>query len=189
MKRFQSKRGMFFLALLLIIILVAYYLLSNSSPQKKEDIIITNVQELLLRDLEKNYPPSPKEVVKYYSEITKAFYEEMTTTEEIELLARKSRDLFDEELKASMTEDEYLIALKLEIESFQEDGLKVTSYSLSDSVDVEYFSEDGYKFARLHTVCTLMQGTTIKSVIETFVLREDKEGHWKIYGWDITKEE
>ena len=189
MKRFQTKRGMFFLVLLLIIIMVAYYLLSNTSSQVVEEVKITDVQELQLRDLEKNYPPSPKEVVKYYSKISKVFYEGLATEAEIELLAIKSRELFDEELRENMTQEEYLIALELEIASFKEDGIKISSYSLPDSVDVEYFREDGYEFARIDAMYTLMQGSTIKNTVETFVLREDQAGHWKIYGWDLTKEE
>lgn len=190
MKRFKGKRGLFFLAILIIFILVAYYLVSNT-PEKIEEEVgeISEAKLLLVRDLDTNYPPSPKEVLKYYSEITKLFYQEETSQEDIEALAIKSRELFDLELKSMMTEEEYIAKLLEEISTFAKQNMKISSFVISNSIDVEYFHEDGFEFARLYARYTLSQEREFSNINEVFLLKQDEEEHWKIYGWDLAKEE
>lgn len=190
MKRFKGKRGMFFLVLIIIFTLIAYYLISNTPDKVEEEVGDASVvQTLLLRDLDTNYPPSPKEVLKYYSEITQLFYASETSKEDITELAIKSRELFDAKLKSIMTEEQYLADLELEIDNFAEQKMKVSSYAISNSVDVEYFQEDGFEFARLYAHYTLSLEKGFTTINEVFILRQDEEEHWKIYGWDLVDEE
>ena len=63
-----------------------YYLAHKSSAGSEEETKVTKSQQVLMRNLESNYPPSPKEVVKYYCDITQCFYNEEHTEEEIEEL-------------------------------------------------------------------------------------------------------
>ena len=73
MKRFKTPRGAFFLLLAVGCVLLAYYLLTlEAQKNKPEDMVqLTPVQEILSRDLERNYPNTHKEVIRYYSELTK----------------------------------------------------------------------------------------------------------------------
>ena len=57
--------------------------LSNRKVEQK-DTTVTAVQNVILRNLETDYPPSPKEVVKYYSDISKCLYNETYTDEQFE---------------------------------------------------------------------------------------------------------
>ena len=45
---------------------------------------MTAVQQVLARNLETNYPPTPKEVLKYYSDITMCFYRSEEHTSELQ---------------------------------------------------------------------------------------------------------
>ena len=76
-----------------LIIVLAYYLLANRDKEAvvEDNTPVTPVQEVLLRNLDKNYPPSPKEVVKYYSDLTKCLYNENCTDDEIEQMVESYR--------------------------------------------------------------------------------------------------
>ena len=189
MKRFKTPRGAFFLFLAIACVLLAYYLLNLRVQQSKpEDYIqLTKVQEVLSRNLESNYPQTPKEVVKYYSELTKCFYNEEYTDEEFDALAKQALALYDYELVANKTEEQYLNDLKSEILIFKESNKAISSYSTSASTDVYYFEEDGYQFSRLYCNYNLRVGTVMQTIEEIFLLRMDLEGHWKIYGWDLAE--
>lgn len=190
MKRFRTPRGAFFLLLAVCCVLLAYYLMNlKAEKNKPEDYVeLTKVQEVLARDLKTNYPQTPKEVIKYYSELTKCFYNETYTEEEFYELAMKAVELYDHDLAANKTEEEYLADLKSEIKFFEDNKYSVSSYSTSSSTDVYYFKDDGFDFARLYCTYNIRMGTVVQPVEEIFLLRMDLEGHWKIYGWDEAKE-
>ncbi|MBQ7954646.1 MAG: hypothetical protein IJ282_02740 [Lachnospiraceae bacterium] len=187
MKKSQKStlKGSIVIILLLVVIVGYYYYLSNKEKEKEEqNPKITAVQEVLMRNLESNYPPTPREVVKYYSEITKCFYNEECTDGELEQLADKADQLFDTELAEHNDWGGYMISLRSEIDDFKENQILISTYIISSSVDVEYFEDDGYEFARLHCIYTLKQGNAKQDIDEVFLLRKDENKHWKIYGWD-----
>lgn len=173
------------------LVLGYYFYISNKrETHDLEEPIeqITVVQQLLAKNIAKNYPPTPKEVVKLYADITTAFYTQEYSDDQFNQLAFKIRELYDDELLEANAPDEYLDRLKREVILFKEQGTIVSSYSTSSSTDVFYFSEDGYNFARLNLAFTLKNGKTAGLVNEVFVLRKDADGHWKIYGWAIDKD-
>ena len=187
MGHFKGVKGTIILVILIMMVISYYFYLSNKTvPDKKEESTqLTVVQSLLLDNLEMQYPPSPKEVVKYYCEITQAFYNETYTDEELTELALKIRELYDDELLANNSQDQYLIDIKTDIQSFRQKKCTISSYTTSTSMDVEYFSADGFEFAKLYCMFTLRQGTDLRYTTEQFLLRKDDTGHWKIYGWDL----
>lgn len=189
MKRYKTPRGIFFMLLAVCCVLLAYYLMNVKAEKSKPDDYakLTKVQEVLSRDLNTNYPQTPKEVLKYYSELTKCFYNESYTDKELYELAMKAMELYDHDLAGNKTEEDYLKDLKSEIQVFKEKGYSISSYSTSSSTDVYYFQEDGFEFARLYCTYNVRMGTVIQPIEEIFLLRMNLEGHWKIYGWDDAK--
>lgn len=186
MKRFKGTRGMIVFLILICMIVGYYCYLSNRSRSfGAEEEEATPVQEVLLRDLSRNYPASPKEVIKYYSELTQCFYNEEYSDEELEQLADRAMELYDEELAAFQPKTSYLRLLKDEIASYKEDDIEVSSYKTSPSTDVTYFTKNGRECASLFCTYTMRQGTSLQYLEEIFILRRDEEGHWKIYGWEI----
>lgn len=161
-----------------------YYLTNKRQDDNKEEMVeATVVQEVLMRNLDNNYPPTPREVVKYFGELAQCMIGETYTDEDFEKLALQAQRLYDEELIANKTQQQYLDDLKWDLNTFKEEEIVISSYSPSSSVDVEEFSRDGYKWAKLYCSFSLRKGTYIESNEEVFLLRKDGDGHWKIYGW------
>ena len=172
--------------IILVVAVIGYYCyLVNRPADKVEEKELTAVDEVLLRDLTNNYPPTVKEVIKYYNEITKCLYNEDCSQEEIEELIQKERELFDEELLANNDWGTHVISLTAELTAFQEANRKLTGCNVGASTDVDYFDKNGYSFARIPCNYTVMQGTDYTTTMHIFLLRKDTGGHWKIYGWDV----
>ena len=134
-----------------------YYLTNKREDRSKEETVkATVVQEVLMRNLDNNYPPTPREVVKYFGELVQCMIGETYS---------------DEELIANKTQQQYLDDLKWDINTFKEEEIVISSYSPSSSVDVEEFSRDGHKWAKLYCNFSLRKGTYIESNEEVFLLR------------------
>lgn len=189
MKRFHGTKGMLILVVLFVIIVGYYYYLSNRENIREEDVEISAAEEILLHDLGRNYPPSPKEVVKFYLEVTKCLYNETLSDEEVVQLGKKNQEIYDRELVLNKVEEEYLRDLKSEIMAFKEADCSIVNFSTSSSTDVDYFTEDGYSFARLYGTFYLRIGKNMSCLEQVFILRKDQDGHWKIYGWKPVEEQ
>ena len=174
--------------LVLIVAVVAYFAyLSNKSRGAEDEAAMTAVKLVLSRDLENNYPPTVKEVMKYYADIQKCLYSQECLDEEAEQLGMKARALFDDELLAANDVTNHLLALKSEITSFQEDSRQITAASVASSANVDTFTEDGYEFARIHCIYTVLDGGQRNLVDMVYLLRRDGNRRWKIYGWDLAQ--
>lgn len=171
---------------ILIVAVVGYYCyLVNHYDDATAETTLTAVENVLVRDLENNYPPTPKEVIRYYNEIIKCFYNEECSGEEIEALARKARELYDQELLDFNPWDNYILKLQAEIQDFRDNSRKISSIFLASSTDVDEFTEDGYQFARIRCGYNILQGKDDTYTSEVYLLRKDADGHWKIYGWEL----
>lgn len=164
-----------------------FFYLSNRTDEgassESQKTIVTAVDEVLARNLDTNYPPSPKEVVKYYSEITRCFYGEKYTEDQFVELADKSRMLFDDELYNNQTDAQYLQALKIDVASYKEDDRVISSFSVSSSTDVDEYVYEGREYAQLYCIYSIRTGTSISPIQERYILRKDESGHWKILGF------
>lgn len=189
----KKTKGGAIKASILIVVMMAliigyYYYLSNRNKEKQEDVKkLTAVQELIARDLTRNYPPTVREVIRFYSEITKCFYNEEYDSDELELLAAQARMLYDDELNANNEWGAYIIELKEDIGYFEQNSIRITSYSVPASTDVDYFEDSGYEFARFYCTYYLTSGSNKQTVEEVYLLRKDEAGHWRIYGWDLAE--
>ena len=183
--------GIVVLGVVLVAIVMGFALHLNqrSKIDAERAVEPTEVQKVLQKDLERSYPPTPKEVVKYYADITKCFYNEEYSEEELEQLALKIQELYDDELVANKTQEDYMNDLRSEIADMKNNKCTISSYVLSSSVDVEEFMENGYTCARLYCTFNIKQSAsgTVKSM-EQFVLRKDDDGHWKILGWELVED-
>lgn len=162
-----------------------YAILMSRARTEAAQTAMTPVQSVLNKDLEKNYPATVKEVIKYYAEIEKCFYNEDCTDSEIEALGVQARKLYDSELLTNNEMAGYLTKLKEDIKDFKEAKRRLISVSVAASTNVDYFSDDGYDFARIYCGYTVKEsdGRTA-SEGRVYLLRRDEDRHWKIYGWD-----
>ncbi len=185
-KDYSAVRVIVVVCILAAMALGFYYYISHMDKRGGEDeVTITKSQQVLSRNLTSNYPASPKEVVKYYCEITQCFYNESHTEEEVEALAMKIRELYDAELVESQEKEKYLESVKVDILSMAGNGMTVSSFGLPSSTDVEYFSSNGDDWAKMYCNFNIRQETKMLNTIEQFLLRKDEDGRWKIYGWQL----
>ena len=120
------------LFIVLLVLVVGYYAyLSGTHRTEQQEAVMSEVDTALSRDLDNNYPATPKEVIKYYNDLMKCFYNEECTEEELQDLGRKSLQLFDEELQENNDEDTYLIRLQGEVQNYKDNKRKITSVSLA----------------------------------------------------------
>lgn len=166
-----------------------YYLNQRERAAAEANPKVTKVDEILSRNLTVNYPPTPKEVVKYYSELTKCFYNEEYSKGQMEELADKARQLYDDQLIENNEWGTYIMNLQAEIDEYKKNEKEISSYSVAASTDVDYFSQDNYDFARLRCIYTLRQKGSYVNVDEIFLLRKDADGHWKIFGWELAEDD
>lgn len=189
MRKASGLKAFVLVVFIAIIVIAYYYQISNRVVKSKtEEQRVSEVQEILVQDMDSNYPPSPKEVVKYYAAITKCFYDDNYTEDEFEKLAKKSRELFDTELLSNQSEEDYIINLKKDVENYKTRTMTVSSYSVSPSADVEYSTTEKGEFASLYCIFTLRQESKLQTTRERFILRKDEDGHWKILGWILDEE-
>ncbi|MCM1174372.1 MAG: hypothetical protein NC341_04900 [Blautia sp.] len=175
------------IGIVLAALVVGYYFyLSNKTRKPEEEVVeSTQVQAVLMRDLEKNYPPTPKEVIKYFNEISMCFYNEKYTDEELEQLAVKIQGIYDGELIANKPQEQYMEDLRSDIIDMKSNDRSISSCQLPASTDVDFFSEDGSSCAKMYCTYSIRQGTNIVQSRLVFILRQDEDKHWKILGWDL----
>lgn len=187
MKKFNGTKGMIILTIMVLLVVGYYFYLSNrtttSTPQETEVETLTQSQEVLLRNLDSNYPPTPREVVIYFGEISKAFYNEPHEGDELKELGLKMRQIYDDELVANQTQEQYLDLLQKDVDEYIANKRTLASFSPSSSVDVEKWSENGYEWARLYCIFDINQDGILYHTNTVFILRKDENSHYKIYGW------
>ncbi|MCM1540182.1 MAG: hypothetical protein NC121_02865 [Blautia sp.] len=170
--------------ILIVGVVGVYAYLANRSRSIAEEASMTNVEKVLSRDIEYDYPPTPKELLKYYNEIQKCFYNEDCTDGEIEELVIRARELYDGDLLANNELDVHIAALKAEIQDYKDHKRTITAVSVAASTNVDFFEEDGYEFARIYCGYNVTEGFKTQQVRQIFLLRRDGNRRWKIYGWD-----
>lgn len=188
-RRQNGLKGLIVGIVLICLVLGYYYYLSNKKTDDSEvqAVKATAVQEALMRNLDNNYPPSPREVLKYYGQITQCFYNETYTDEEFKELALQIQRMYDDELATNKTEAQYLNDLKWDVDDMRSREIVISSFAPASSTDVEYFSQDGFDWAKIRCSFTMRKGTSLASSNEVFLLRKDADGHWKIYGWKLAE--
>lgn len=187
MKRFKGTKGIIILAILACLI-IGYYIHLNTrnyEPPEIDTEVYTFVQETLLRNLAKDYPPTPREVVKYAADLNRCYYNEEHTDEELAALVKKERELYDEELLNYNSESGQLAEITKEINAFKEEEYYISEVSFSQSIDVQEFEADGREWACLYAKYKTRQKTYYYLANYTYLLRKDDAGHWKIYGWKV----
>ena len=164
-----------------------YYLSNKTNETKEENVESTLVQATLIRDLDKNYPPTPKEVVKYFNELSRCLYNEKYTDDEFTELAIKVMGLYDDELVANNPLIQYLDDLEKDISGFKTLDQSILSYSLPASTEVEFFDEGDSSCARLYCNYNIRKGTAKFYSDVVFILRQDENKRRKILGWEESK--
>lgn len=173
----------------LAVLIVSYYIyLTKRTPDSDTASTSSEVTSILSRDLDLNYPATPKGVVTYYSSIVKAIYKYDLSDDEITGFAQHARKLFDEELLSYNTYETYLDNLRNDIDAYRDADRMITDYVVEDGYGIEYLTFENQKYAKVNTVYYVKDDTGLTNSYEEYTLREDEDGNWKILYWTIASE-
>ena len=165
-----------------------YYLANRPSNKDATDKAVQNdeLAYLTARNINDNYPESVRDVVKLYARITKEYYEVGITEEDIEKLGNQARLLFDDELKATQTDEEFMKALKEDISIYRSNDARISSFTIQSANDTKYTTFNNREYASLQLVYYIREGSKLRTSCTKFTLRKDiSTGRWKILYWEL----
>lgn len=179
----KKKISIVVLALVIITVVCAgfLYITKRANRTGAESSKRTEVQLIVTKNLEKEYPPTPRQVVSFYSRIITAYYGENYTAEEFEVMVDKTLALFDDELLAENPRDTYVSNLNADISSYRSNSRVISNVEVSDSKDVLYKNDKDDELAFVDASYFVKEGkNTFTKTYMQYVLRKDAEGNWKI---------
>lgn len=183
-----AKRPMsaiFTLISIVAVVLVLFFLQQNKQSEELKEASIkklSEVERILEIDLDKDYPETPREVVKLHGDMTRLLYSGIED-DEVKKLALKLRELYDDELLAVNPEDKYLNDLYSEIALWLKLGRRIEYNLVVNEDKEEFYTRDDKEYANAFVSFTISEkGQT--SEIRRYTLRKDKDNKWKILGWE-----
>lgn len=182
----MKKSRVIIIVVVCVALLVGGYLfwMNKNGNASSEDVELTKVQQLITKDLSKNYPATPREVVKLYNEIITCYYSEEYTEEELEALADMVLSLMDAELAANNPKEDYLKRVKADILSYEAAERVIVSYTLESSNDVEFGAIDGEESAIVQSSYFIKEKNSYSKTYQDYLLRKNEDGEWKILGFE-----
>ncbi len=189
MKKNNTRNTIIGLVILAVGVLVIFILAINTPDKNADNIQITAATKQLTKNYEQDYPATPKKVLTEYGEITKCFYADDTEESQIRELAAQMRQLFDDELNANQSFDDFVDSLRSEIAIYRSEEKIISSYSVSSSTDVKTGKNEYGSLATLYLTLNVRDDGVIKKIKEQFILRQDEAGHWKILGWVLADDQ
>ena len=160
-----------------------YYMSSKKDVSVENKTELTTLDKLILKDLESNYPSTPRAVVKLYNQIITCYYSAEFKDDEFEKLVDHALLLFDDELKAKNPKDEYMETLSNEIEEYKTKDKTISQTAVCSSNDVLYRNDNGDEIAYVNASYFIKEGKEHVKTYEQYVLRKDEKGNWKILGY------
>ncbi|MCI9427723.1 MAG: hypothetical protein HFI81_08210 [Eubacterium sp.] len=168
-----------------------YYYLNHKSPSE-DGSDVTEVQKIVLKDLEgQSYPATPREVIKLYNRILCCYYNEEYTEEEFRKLADQAIKLMDEELADNNPPEQYYQQVEAEVEAYRSAKRTINNASVCDTNDVEFQTIDGAECACVTASYFVRDDEGYSKTAQEYILRKDQEGKWKILAFQegVVKED
>ena len=177
------------LGILCIVVLVVFFVLNQNSEDgifAKKENTSTEVQNILAKDIDRNYPATVREVVRLFSRISKCYHNESISESEFEQLLLMQRKLFDEEFLNNNPLETFVNSLSSEVTTIKESEQTMVSYHVQKQSSVITWESGEHHFSSIIASYTLKTGSEYEKTYEEFLLREDEDGRWKIVGWRLT---
>lgn len=166
------------------LICAGFYFFSQENKDVEEDL--TEIEKVIVKDLDQNYPKTPREVVKFYNKIVKCYYGDEPTEEQLNDLVDQMMCLMDEDLILVNPRDTYYASVLSDIKQYKEENKSLVSTDVCDSNDVTYVTDekDGStekdELAYVKASYFLNEDGQFGYSYSQFVLRQDEDGRWKI---------
>jgi hypothetical protein len=173
----------------LIVGYYAYLSRRNDSASAENKAELSEVQAIISKNFDKDYPVTPRAVVKWYNRIITAYYAEEFDQGQLEKMADQARKLMDDELLQYNPRDTYIASLGMEIDDYHNRERVIVSSTVSDTKEVQYKTVNGHECAYVSTYYFIREGSSYTRTYEDFCLRKDKDGNWKILTWRLTSKD
>lgn len=147
----------------------------------------TEAQNILAKDIDRNYPATVREVVRLFSRISKCYHNEKISEEEFLDLVEMQRKLFDAEFLENNPLDTFTNNLAAEVDAAKAREYQMVNYRVQKQSSVEAWVDGENHFASIIASFTMNEKAAgYTKTFEQFLLREDEKGRWKIVGWRLT---
>lgn len=180
----MKKAGIIITALVLVIALCGgfYFVKVRSDAKSGENGELTKVQKLVTRNLDENYPATPRAVIKLYNRIISCYYTEKYTDSELDGLIEQAQKLFDEELLANNPKDQLKASIVADVKDYKSRSREISQTDVCDSDSVRFVTdkEKGDSLAYVQASYFVKEKKNYDRTYEMYVLRKDAAGKWKI---------
>lgn len=181
----KTIRTIIIVVLMCILVLGYYAYLSDKNARKQQAEQLTEKDELLLYDLDKDYPYAPTDVVKLYSRMISCVYNERLEGKDLKEMVAQMRRLYADEFanESGNAEENQIANLEKELSGYGDKDHKFTNYTIAEMSQIEYGEVDGKKTALVDAVYTIRLDNEYSKESQVYVLIQDKDENWKILGW------
>ena len=169
-------------------IVALYWYIDRNGGAEEKPIVNTVAEQMLAKDLERNYPPTPYAVTELYCGIVECMYHPDTTEEQIVGLVKMQLQLFDEELAAINPYEQYLAVTKEELAEAKEKGIVFTGYVLDKASNVQKWENNLGTYASLQFQLLSRSDEGGGGSYRNLIMRKDKDGKYKIVGWQTAED-
>ena len=181
------------IALSLAILAVGYFIylsrMSQRTSTDSADAKQTELQQVLDLDLVRNYPETPREVIKTFNRITALFYDEELDADQIEKLCDMMRLLMDQDLAAKNPREEYIDSVRVQIKHYRESNSRLVSSKVASTSEIEKKKVGADQMAYVEATYTIRQGKAISITHQKFALRRDHDGNYRILAFTLDGEQ
>ncbi len=178
----MKKTRIVILAIVIVAaICTAFYIVNNNSKKESaKEAELTEIQKITTRNMEKDYPATPREVIKFYNRIVKCYYGRQYSDDELEQLADQALSMFDDDLLKKNEKESYIESVKSDAAQYEEDNKSISQTDVCDSNDVKYMTDNGDDIAYVTASYFIKNDSSYTKTYQEYVLRKDDDGDWKI---------
>ena len=178
----MKKTRIVILAIVIVAaICTAFYIVNNNSKKESaKEAELTEIQKITTRNMEKDYPATPREVIKFYNRIVKCYYGRQYSDDELKQLADQALSMFNDDLLKKNEKESYIESVKSDAAQYEEDNKSISQTDVCDSNDVKYMTDNGDDIAYVTASYFIKNGSSYTKTYQKYVLRKDDDGDWKI---------
>lgn len=162
---------------------------SDKAIQTEEKTSVSEIDNIIMKNLEEEYPASVREVVKYYYKVLQCMFNGQASDKQITKLIDKERALFDKELLKKNEYSEFVKGRNAEIRQYKKSGVKLLKFVIQDSEETKYWQNNNSEMASIKAHIYMTGKKSYKDVYQEYVFRKDNEGKWKILSWCNTSDD
>ena len=192
-KKKNSVTGTILFLVFLAALIVGIYMSitrGKNTTSAEVDVKVSDAEKLISRNLDSDYPATVREVMVYYSKITKCLYSDELSDGQVIELVDKIRALYSDELLEKNDRTEMIGLVRGEIKDYKNRKMAIQSYNVAESGEITYYRNETPQRAIINIYFTIKQDgaeNTFVRAYEEFVLNQDSDGKWKILGWRLTE--